>query len=826
MFQTWFACATLLAGASIGQAQSRNAWALDAQDGIYRFDGQWTPVGGLLRHISVSQDNNVWGVAGSETIWRWNGQGWDNMPGRLANIAVGAKGHVWGVASNDFIYRYNENLNTWDQMPGYARQVSVSSDGAVWVVTRQNTLFKWLGTDWQYIMDNTLQVAVGSVNNVWRIDGQNNLSRYNPASQPVPWDPAPGQLKQLSVAADGEMWGIDMSGQLVRRNGTAWEPQQKTYTEVSVGAALASTPSGGNTAPSGKIEEDNPAISYNGPWGRLPDGSASGGAYMVASQTGATMTVRFSGDTIVIYRRLDTDGGTFNVRIDNKDCGSFSSYFSERRWQVPAVLHGVGVGEHTLVLTLMADRPDGSSGTNVYIDALESPSPFVPTSTQQKGIDRLNAVRTQLGLPPARLAPAINLAAQAHADYMVLNPSASHEQTPGTPGFFGIDPSDRMQYYGYSAGGGEDIWPSQDGGQMVNAVLNSVYHRLIVVDYYATEVGFGTNSKNVGVFDVGYKYRPQPPASRLLVTYPADGQTGLGVRWDTNESPLPLPGKPRPLGTLLSLHITQPANAPKGTDTTPLSGTLRGDDGTDAPVYVLSPATDSNLGSGDFFLIPQGPLAYGTTYTATLAGTDEQGNAFSKTWKFSTIPASAITSTSGNVDGGGYTVYWYPAGDVVSTKLSWGPTTALGNDLPGQALGVVGYPSFYKATIPNLDAGTYYYQVTATDARGTVNTTQVTSFVMPTVTPSFAAMRAFAFAAGAVSVLFETTKPVASVSMDWGPTTSYGKTEAARLTNDKPNEYFVTLTGLVPGTYSYKLTAKDAGGNVVATSANQTFTAK
>src|SRR5262249_47548107 len=112
--------------------------------------------------------------------------------------------------------------------------------------------------------------------------------------------------------------------------------------------------------------------------------SASGGAYMVASQTGATMTVRFSGDTIAIYRRLDTDGGTFNIRIDNKDCGSYSSYFSERRWQIPAVLHGVGVGEHTLVLTLMADRPSGSSGSNVYIDALEHPHHSRPTRASRK----------------------------------------------------------------------------------------------------------------------------------------------------------------------------------------------------------------------------------------------------------------------------------------------------------------------------------------------------------------------------------------------------------------------------------------------------------
>jgi hypothetical protein len=99
----------------------------------------------------------------------------------------------------------------------------------------------------------------------------------------------------------------------------------------------------------------------------------------------------------------------------------------------------------------------------------------------------------------------------------------------------------------------------------------------------------------------------------------------------------------------------------------------------------------------------------------------------------------------------------------------------------------------------------------------------INTFVMPDVAASFTAIRAFNFDAGSVTVLFETTKPVASVEMEWGATTAYGKKEAARLTDDKPLEYFVTLSGLTVGTYNYKLTAKDASGNVVAASANQTF---
>lgn len=824
----WLACALLAAGAPAVVAQTRTGWALDAQDRIFRSSaGQWTEMPGLLRQVSVSNDNNVWGVAGNQTIWRWNGQGWDNMPGLLTRIAVGAKGHVWGVSAGDQIWRWNENVNNWDLMTGLAWRVSVASDGAVWVINRGGAAYRWAGDDWVFVVRDTLEVAAGSVNNVWRIDNTNSIWRYNPAKTPDPWDLIPGKLKQISVSADGEVWGIDLNNALVRRNGENWEPLQRTFSQASVGPLGAAAPSGG-TLPTGKAEEDNALISYSGPWGRLPDNAASGGSYMVASQTGATLTAKFTGDTIAIYRRLDTDGGIFNIRVDNKDCGNFSSYFSERRWQVPAVVHGLGVGEHTLVLTIMADRPTGSSGTNTYIDALETPGPVTPTTSQQKGIDRLNQVRTQLGLPPARLVPALNLAAQSHAEYIQRNPGSGHSQTPGTAGFIGTDPSDRVSYFGYGGVASENIWGGADAGRMVDATLNSVYHRIPVVQYDATEIGFGTNTEPWNVMKAGFKSRPQPPASRYIYTYPSDGQTGVAeVRWDINEGPNPLPDKPRPFGTLISLHIKQPANAPQGTDTTPVTGSLQADGGANVPVYILTPQNDANrhLSAGNYFIVPQAPLAFGTTYTAKLSGADQNMNPFTKEWKFSTIAASALTSYRGEVDGGGFTFNWAPAGEVVSTKLSWGKTQALGTDVAGQARTVFeGEPPVYRVTLPNLDAGTYYYQITATDAKGNTTTTPVTAFVMPAVAISFVRINSYNFDTGAVSVNFGTTKPIVSAEMEWGPTTAYGSKEPARASSRTPGDYFATLVKLPLGTYNFKLVAKDAAGAVVATSPNQTFT--
>ena len=404
------------------------------------------------------------------------------------------------------------------------------------------------------------------------------------------------------------------------------------------------------------------------------------------------------------------------------------------------MFNGLGAGEHTLVLTVLGARPTGSTGANVYIDALETPSPYTPNASQQGGVERINALRTSMGLPPMILSPAINLAAQGHADY--LNPNGGgHSETPGTPGYIGAFLSERGSYFGYNNIVGENAWPSRTAADMVDATLNSVWHRKTLVTYFAGEVGFGTNASNYSITNIGNKIRPPAPAARVLAAYPVDNQTNVAASWDVNESPVVLPGKARPFGSMISLHITQAANATRGTDTVPLSGTLLGSNGQNYPVYLLSAATaPDNLGDGDFFMIPQAPLPNGIVFTAKMAGTDAMGNAFNKEWKFTTVGAAALNYVSGEVSDASYRVSWGPAGKVVDTFVEYGPTAAYGTKLPGvvEGIGTDGIASYY-ARIDNLTPGTYHYRVSATDTNGNTVTSPNATFTMPTVATSISA---------------------------------------------------------------------------------------
>jgi uncharacterized protein YkwD len=573
--------------------------------------------------------------------------------------------------------------------------------------------------------------------------------------------------------------------------------------------------------PTGKAEDDSTAITLNGSWSRHSDGAASGGSFVSSSTSGATATYRFTGDTVTLYRRLDADGGYLSATVDDKFVGRIDSYFPQRRWQVPAVLSNLGAGEHTLVLQVLADRPAGSSGTTTYLDALEAPAPFPPTDGQQGALSTVNGYRNQMGLAPARLAPAINLAAQGHADYLQQNTDGSHEQIPGRPGFIGIDPTDRMNYFGYSAGWAENIWAGNTLAASVDAVMSTIYHRVPVITYDAIEVGFGRNNRGNNVMKFGVRNAPARPATRLLATYPADNQTDVPNSWGGFEGPLPLPDKPRPFGYPLTLHIVQPANAATGQDRVANTATLTSQSGQDVPIYLMNAGNDTNdlVGRSDFHIVPQRPLGFGTTYTANIKGTDEKGNSFDKTWRFTTQPAAGVTFISGEPVGADYKIFYGTNGPVVGSKVEYGLTNAYGSQVAGSVV----QDTLHSATIVNLAPGTYHYKITATDASGNTGSTPNATFVMPNVPTTIAGIRAFQFDSDAATIFFRPTRPVASTEVEYGRTTEYGSKEAGRA-DDEPGTYYVTLTKLTPrATYHYRIIAKDAQGAVVATSPNQTL---
>lgn len=487
----------------------------------------------------------------------------------------------------------------------------------------------------------------------------------------------PGFSLRLDAGVDPPFRLSDLPGGLTYRVAVAGLDAAGDESALSPAAPLKVPP-----AAAGRYEEDSPALARRGAWRRVSDPAASGGAFLAADAAGDRVTLAFAGDRVALYRRIGPDGGRASVTVDGRGHGTFEFYFPEERHQVPAVVDGLGDGAHVVTITVAGQADAASTGRLVALDAFAIPGPFDATAAQAAGIDRVNLYRDRVGVPRARGAAAIHLAAQAHADYAVLNPGESHGETPGKPGYVGRGPTERVRYFGYPHGVWEDMHFIGDPAAAVDGFMTTVYHRVPVIQHGLVEAGIGTaraGGNAADVLDMGGGGRGVAPAERYVYAYPFDGQTDVPPGWDGGEGPDPLPGQPKPVGYPVSLHLAQPAArstagvaaAPFGAAVAavrgqpwlgargPWRGALRGpfdaptdggwavttialanDRGLSVPAHALYQGADPNafLGADVAFIIARQPMARGKVYRAHVAGTDSRGQPFDVRWSFTTAP--------------------------------------------------------------------------------------------------------------------------------------------------------------------------------------------
>ncbi|MBL8211736.1 MAG: hypothetical protein JNK87_13540 [Bryobacterales bacterium] len=805
--------ATFLAGLALGQQVQmppRDTWGVDRANAIFRLvNGEWRQIPGALKTITIAADESVWGIAPDNTIWKRQGEGWVQQAGQLAVVAPGNGQIIWGLGPGGQVWRRQNDNWAMVEAPKLMRYISAGTDNTVIALDNDQFIWRYTGSIWQQLPGLLTQVSVSNAQTIYGVSAGNEIWRWHGTD----WTKVPGRAAFVNTTPDGEIWIVTPEGELQCWNGTAWQTLRGNFTQIAIGRPV-----------SGKLEEDSTSVLFTGSWARQTDTAASGGAYHLSSTPGAAVTYKFTGNTIVVWRGLSPDGGALDVTVDGRPVATFDCYFRERRWQVPSVLDNLGQGEHTIVMTVASDRNPASSGNNVIVDALQAPAPYAPTTAQTEALTRLNEIRTQVGLPPARITLGATLAAQGHADYLRQNPTDGHNQVAGKAGFIGVGPNNRGRYFGYSNLVSENIWPSDKPAGSIDAVMNSIYHRVPVMRYYFNEFGIGSTPDGSNVQNFGTTPGTPGPATRHIATYPVNNQTDVPLDWDVNESPMPLPEAPRPLGFPFSLHITQPQGAPQGTDNTPTQASLVSDGGQAVQVAILDNASDRNINKGDVFVFPRTPLATGTAYTARISGSDQNGNTYTHTWRFTTAPAAKLAgSPSATLNGAVMRVLWFTTGAIANTYIEYGPTTAYGTRTQGATVNLGENIFAFDAKL-SLEPGTYHYRVVATDAQGNTRMSENQTFVMPSIPTSISGIST---SPGRISILifYETNRPVASTEIQWGITTSYGNTEAGQIRDEGTNRWVSVFGNLTAATtYNFRIVAKDAQGNIIATSPNGTFT--
>lgn len=289
--------------------------------------------------------------------------------------------------------------------------------------------------------------------------------------------------------------------------------------------------------------------------------------------------------------------------------------------------------------------------------ATSVPAPtYAATDERSKLFALLNNYRVQMGVGALAQDPLLDIAAQAHSDYINMNGILlAHAEDPLKPGYTGANPRDRATKAGVPA----STWVAEDiggGGSAASCIIgltNSVYH-LQSLTSNAESVGLGFKTACVielGTFtgQTGVSTNSGTPVgggqqmSATAIAYsPLDGETidrALG-----GETPQPAPDIANP-GHPIMVRV----RADLISDVLSVgSFTLVDGNGASVPGRILiapnaksasvgSAVTDSGLNPGVAFFIPLTPLGSAVTYTATFSGA-RNGVPISKSWSFKTYP--------------------------------------------------------------------------------------------------------------------------------------------------------------------------------------------
>jgi alpha-amylase len=129
---------------------------------------------------------------------------------------------------------------------------------------------------------------------------------------------------------------------------------------------------GGVTATTGRIEENNPALSFVGRWYSNVSAAHSGGNCALATDAGSRVTINFNGTGISWVAYKDEWSGIARVYLDGALKTTIDTYQSPSQARtVPYSVGGLAPGTHTLTIEATGTRNSSSKGSWVWVDGFD-----------------------------------------------------------------------------------------------------------------------------------------------------------------------------------------------------------------------------------------------------------------------------------------------------------------------------------------------------------------------------------------------------------------------------------------------------------------------
>ncbi|TAL65671.1 MAG: CAP domain-containing protein [Burkholderiaceae bacterium] len=292
---------------------------------------------------------------------------------------------------------------------------------------------------------------------------------------------------------------------------------------------------------------------------------------------------------------------------------------------------------------------------------------YAAGSPQAQIYTLVNNERVACGFGSISESTALDQAALAHANWLLVNNYTGHYESAGVPnGYTGVSPQDRGVAAGYTYATSStspvpnyvfyqsgEVYASEGATAYsptvaVRQLLAAPYH-VDVMMLGVRNIGIGYEDSNTAGTTATYGARTlvnidfgvpagatqQDLGSSDVMTYPCQGTTGTALQV-YNESPDPVPGRDQTANPFGSAVLVAVRNG----QTLAITSASMINASNGSVVTLLTPVTSANdpngqLLSNEGYVLPNSPLSPNTQYQVTINGTNS-GVAFSRSFTFTT----------------------------------------------------------------------------------------------------------------------------------------------------------------------------------------------
>jgi len=255
------------------------------------------------------------------------------------------------IEQNDPAIVYSGNWYTNDgaaNTGGHA--VLTNTQGARASITFNGTGISWIGVADAYAglatvyLDGSMQV----------------VNTYNPISQ----------YQRVLFRAGGLAAGVHtLSIEITHERGPGTDGSWVWIDAFDIeGTPIA----GGVTAGTGRIEQNNAAMTYTGRWYANNSAALSGGGAALATDAGSRASLSFTGSGVSWLTYQDQWSGVARVYVDGELKTTIDNYAAPARAGVSAYsIGGLGGGTHTITIEVTGSRNSSAQGSWVWVDAFD-----------------------------------------------------------------------------------------------------------------------------------------------------------------------------------------------------------------------------------------------------------------------------------------------------------------------------------------------------------------------------------------------------------------------------------------------------------------------